>query len=175
MTSSANTNSAIAVITQSRKSWNQMMSSITGVAQLGLQKGAQAVDYTHRHEVAGNDPELALAQLGQPEPWHQHCSMCSFEKNGLVQAPFSAHHCHDVWRNPAEHGICHGRGSLAVRRDGEKSRPLKPQFQLCRNEPNRRRDATNRVSKRASSGHFPASCWRPAARVMSCFTEPFRA
>src|SRR5207342_72868 len=31
-TSNANTKSVMAVITQSRKSWNQMMSSITGVA-----------------------------------------------------------------------------------------------------------------------------------------------
>jgi hypothetical protein len=43
---------------------------------------------------------------------HQHCSMRSFEKNGLVQAPFAAHHRHDVRPDPAEHGICHGRGSL---------------------------------------------------------------
>jgi len=36
---------------------------------------------------------------------------------------------------PLSTAFATGVAVWAVRRDGEKSRPLKPQFQLCRNEP----------------------------------------
>jgi hypothetical protein len=37
---------------------------------------------------------------------------------------------------PLSTAFATGVAAWAARRDGEKSRPLKPQFQLCRNEPN---------------------------------------
>jgi hypothetical protein len=50
------------------------------------------------------------------------------EKNGLAQAPFAAHHSHDVRRDPLSTAFATGVAAWAVRRDGGKSRPLKPQF-----------------------------------------------
>src|SRR5215510_7466506 len=67
------------------------------------------------------------------------------EKDGLVQAPFAAHHYHDVRRGPLSTAFATGVAVWAVRRDGGKSRPLKPQFQACRNAPHYLLSATNGV------------------------------
>ena len=114
MTSSASTNSVIAVMIQSRKSWNQMMLSITGVAPFcspschgsGWPAVAASAAPADKRRHAHDD------ECDQPLE-HQHRPMRSFdEKNGLLRPLFAAHHWHDVRRGPAEHGICHGRGSL---------------------------------------------------------------
>jgi hypothetical protein len=67
------------------------------------------------------------------------------EKNGLAQAPFAAHHSHDVRRDPLSTAFATGVAAWAVRRDGGKSRPLKPQFRACRNAPRRLPHATNGI------------------------------
>src|SRR5262249_58145607 len=57
---------------------------------------------------------------------HQHCLMCSLdEKNGLVQAPFAAHHSDDVRRGPLSTAFATGRGSLggAAGRGGNPASP----------------------------------------------------
>jgi hypothetical protein len=69
------------------------------------------------------------------------------EKNGLAQAPFAAHHRHDVRRGPLSTAFATGVAAWAVRRDGGKSRPLKPQFQPSRNAPHDLVHATIGVSK----------------------------
>ena len=101
MISSASTNSVMAVMTHNRKSWNQMMSSITGVAPFcmpschgsGCPDAASATSALTRGHARADECDQPLE--------HQHCPMRSFdEKNGLGQAPFAAHHRHDVRRDP---------------------------------------------------------------------------
>jgi hypothetical protein len=79
------------------------------------------------------------------------------EKNGLAQAPFAAHHSNDVRRGPLSTAFATGVAALAVRRDGGKSRPLKPQFQACRNAPHYVPHATNGLPEIRFERAFPPS------------------
>jgi hypothetical protein len=74
----------------------------------------------------------------------------------LVRPLFAAHHSHDVRRGPLSTAFATGVAAWAVRRDGGKSRPLKPQFQPSRNAPHYLPHATNGVAKISFRPAFPA-------------------
>ena len=117
------------------------MSSMTGErrrlqAQLpwrGLAEAGQC------DTAAGDDGHARDHESDQPLE-HQHCSIAlpRREIRPWIEAPFCRPPQARCRLGPAEHGVLPRAWQLlAVRRDGGKSRPLKPQFRHCRNAPYR--------------------------------------
>jgi len=86
------------------------------------------------------------------------------EKTALFRPLLPPTTGHDVRRGPLSTAFATGVASWAVRRDGGKSRPLKPQFQSSRNAPHYLLHATNGLSKASFRAVFTAS----AAALWNC-------
>ena len=161
MTSRVRTKSVIAVITQSRKSWNQMMSSITGVAPFCM-PSCHGCGWPLVAATAAPTPStVRLVIMNATNRLSTSIVQCApSTRNRPCSGPFAAHHGYDVRRGPLSTAFATGVAAWAVRRDGGKSRPLKPQFQPSRNAPHDLVHATIGVSKRsfwtAFTGTTPA-------------------
>jgi len=76
------------------------------------------------------------------------------EKSALFRPLLPPTTGHDVRRGPLSTAFATGVAVLAVQRDGGKSRPLKPQFQLSRNPPHYLLHATNGLSKTSFNASY---------------------
>src|SRR5262245_18066930 len=120
MTRSANTNSAIAVITHRRKSWHQMMSSITGVAPCcrpSCHGSGWPIAASATPAVMVTGKLVAMNVINRLSTSIVQCAP-STRKRPCSGPFFAAHHRHDVRRGPgARHlprawqlGRCGGTG-----------------------------------------------------------------
>ena len=137
--SSTSTNNVIAAISQSRKSWNQTMSSMTEEAGC-CSPSSQGEGWPRP---AHATPPAAMTVTPVTTKMINRLStsivLCapSTRNSALTRPLFAAHRRHDVGSAPLSTAFCHGRGSFCGAAGRGKSRPLKPQFQPCRNAPYR--------------------------------------
>ena len=106
ITSSASTNSVIAAISHSRKSWNQMMSSITGVAPFCMPSCQGSGWPASRPSAAPPARTVTLVTTNAINRLNTSIVECapSTRKTAAIRPLFAAHRRQDVRLGPAEHG-----------------------------------------------------------------------